>query len=169
MQTSPSREITLTLKDEIGAKPRDYIIRSARLWIAIVNVVLIFFSSTKTAGDASENAYAFYTAVFPLAFSERNHLLHLLADKSVHFLLFFSLGVWVYRSLALPPAHNLALTLAACLLVGTASEVMQLFTGRDASVADVILNAASGAMGALSLHAPVVREDGREKKLRESL
>jgi len=35
-----------------------------------------------------------------------------------------------------------------CLLVGSASEVLQIFTGRDPRIADVILNLASGTLGA---------------------
>jgi hypothetical protein len=63
-----------------------------RLVGIIVFVALIMFSSTKAAGDASEFAYNFYQSGLQLPTGGGDSILHLLADKYIHILLFFSLG-----------------------------------------------------------------------------
>lgn len=133
-------------------------IRRGRLVVSNILVALIFFSSTETAGDASELAYEFYKSVLGLsgAHEHEHSLLHLLADKSVHLLLFFALGVWVCDTANVTRTQKLWTAVAVCLLVGTTSEILQAFTLRDPSVADVLLNLASGTLGvavALRTHA----------------
>lgn len=131
-------------------KNRSQVISAGRMPMLIANFALILFSSTKTAGDASQYAFRFYRALLKL--SHKSALMGgLLAPKFVHFVLFFSLGVWLVHSLKLSPRERLAITAALCLLVGIASETLQILTGRDASMADVILNFASGGLAAAVL------------------
>ena len=124
------------------------LIHRGRLVVSNVLVALIFFSSTKTAGDASEVAYRFYNSLLGLSGGNEHSTLHLLADKSVHVLLFFALGVWVWHTPNLTRIQKLWTAVAVCFLVGTTSEILQAFTLRDPSVADVLLNLASGMVGA---------------------
>lgn len=111
-------------------------------------VALIFFSSTKTAGDASEFAYRFYKSFLGWPALGETSLLRLLAEKAVHVLLFFSLGFWVHHTPNVNPRRKLWIAIAVCLVTGTASEILQAFTARDPQIADGILNLASGALGA---------------------
>lgn len=124
------------------------LIHRGRLVVCNILVGLIFFSSTKTAGDASEAAYRFYKSLLGISGGNEHSFLHLLADKSVHVLLFFALGVWVWHTPNVARAKRLWIAVVVCLLVGSTSEILQVFTSRDPSIADVILNLASGMLGA---------------------
>lgn len=102
---------------------------------------LILFSSTNTAGAAA--AYVYENFLSGLASFQ-------FAQKSVHVAMFAAFGTLCY--LLLPwqsQRKKLLLTILACFLLGTASEIIQLFTGRDPSVADAGLNLFSGTVAAL--------------------
>ena len=115
----------------------------------LASAVLIILSSTKLAGDASEYAYNFYLPYLASIHEFGDTLPHLLAGKAIHFLLFFSLGTWLFRGLQLPRSQRLWVTIFICFLIGTVSEVLQRFTARDPSFADLVLNLASGTLAAV--------------------
>ena len=118
-----------------------------RVLAIVLNLGLVFFSSTKLAADLCEDAYRFYRPLF-LAHTNLS-ILHLLADKSIHFSLFFSLGVLLYMAAGGTDVRRVLSVFAICLIVGSLSEVLQgFFPGRDPSVADTILNTASGTLAA---------------------
>jgi VanZ family protein len=122
--------------------------RSRIAWLTL-QVVLVFFSSTRIAGQAAEYAFQFYRALAGLGGGPGSHLL---AEKGVHFVLFFSLGVILFYSLDAPVRERAFWVLAACLLVGACSEGLQFLSrGRHPSLADVALNAISGLLGAIVL------------------
>jgi VanZ family protein len=111
-----------------------------------VQLAVIFLSSTRFAGEASEYAFRYYAALLGHGFS-RTGLFHLLAQKGVHFLLFFWLGISLYYSLWIGRVQRLAWAAMICLLAALSSEGIQLFMpGRHPSVADIVLNAASGVL-----------------------
>lgn len=131
-----------------GESPaRQPLISRLRLLGTLAYIALIFFCSTKTAGDASVYAFNFYRALLGLKSSQQAGV-QFLAQKGVHFVLFFSLGTWVYNSLNLSTRQRLWLTLGLCLAVGGASEALQIFTDRHPSIGDVLLNFASGGLAA---------------------
>ena len=136
--------------DVVGIETeREAVINPTGLAGVFAFVVLIIFSSTKTAGDASEYAYNFYLSFLPTIHKFGVTLPHLLAAKSIHFLLFFSLGTWLFRSLQFSRSQRLWVTIFICFLIGTVSEVLQRFTARDPSFADLVLNLASGTLAAV--------------------
>ncbi len=122
-------------------------LRKRRLAWILIHVGLVLFSSTNIAGQASEYAFQFYRDWTGL---DGGAGLHLLADKGVHFSLFFTLGLILYYSLIAPTREKVLWVLLACLLVGSASEGLQFyFPGRHPSLADVMLNGVSGLLGAV--------------------
>ena len=141
------------------------LIDSQRLALCVALVILIFFLSTQTAGVAffrrrySEALYRSLILGSPVK-TYRNLLLcgvrergdatsflHLIAEKGVHFLLFFALGTLSYGVARIPGARRVLLSVSICLIVGSASELLQRFTGRDPRISDVMLNASSGSPG----------------------
>lgn len=117
-----------------------------RLAAIAVQVALILFSSTRAASQACEYAYRYYRTLLGLG-PTASGIGHILAQKGIHFLLFFSLATWLYYGLQLGRIQRLAWTAAICLLTAFSSEGLQFFMpGRNASLADVILNAASGVL-----------------------
>ncbi len=120
-----------------------------RLAFCFVLVGLIGFSSTMSGGVRSDAAYRFYYNKITrlLGHAAPAHL-HLVAEKGVHFLLFFPLGFWIYKTSALSNFRRLWPSIVVCVAVGIASECIQRFTGRDPLVDDAVLNACSGIFGA---------------------
>ncbi len=113
----------------------------------LAHLTLIFFSSTPLAGKASQYAYSFYLALFEMLGMDWG--VRTMAQKGLHFALFFSLGSWLSHSLNGPPLQKFLATAGMCLLVGLGAESFQLlFPGRQATLADVLLNAASGTLAA---------------------
>ena len=118
-----------------------------RLWGTFAHLTLILFSSTPLAGKASQYAYSFYLALFGILGMDWG--VRSLAQKGLHFVLFFSLGSWLSHSLKCPPLRKFLATAGICLLAGLGSEAFQLlFPGRQATLADVLLNATSGTLAA---------------------
>lgn len=115
---------------------------------AIAHLALILSSSTKIADDFSQFAYSFYMSSVETPGPASESVPHHLAEKSIHFVLFFSFGTWICNSLPWASKRRLWLTILTCLFVGSASEVLQRFTGRDPSIADVVLNLSSGTLAA---------------------
>ena len=111
-----------------------------------VQLAVIFLSSTRLAGEASEYAFRYYGALLGLRLSSGG-ISHLLVQKGVHFLLFFWLGISLYYSLRIGRLQRFAWAAMICLLAAFSSEGLQLFVpGRHASVGDIVLNAASGVL-----------------------
>ena len=117
------------------------------LWIGV-----IFFSSTSLAAVWCEEAFHFLSALIFGQFGPDNSsysLIHLLADKSVHVSLFLVLAFLLWKLFRDAP-RKIVLILAAGAVIGSASEFLQrFFPGRDPAVRDVLLNAASTALGAV--------------------
>jgi len=117
-----------------------------RLAQLVLQVALIFLSSTRLAGEASEYAFCFYGALLGPGVVRAGGF-HLLAQKGIHVLLFFWLGISLYHSLRIGRLQRFAWAAMICLLAALSSEGIQLFVpGRHASVADIVLNAASGVL-----------------------
>ena len=113
----------------------------------LIQVVLICFSSTPPAWEASEHAFRFYRLLLGLGVTDSG--LHGIASKGVHFVLFFTLGSALYNSLNVARPGKVWWTIGICFLTGIGSEGIQLlFPGRHASVADVLLNGSSGTLAA---------------------
>src|SRR5713226_6725201 len=84
--------------------PRLSSIDFSRLPMVILLVALIFFSSTKIAGDAAEYAYNVYSSwIWPSAGGPDSPL-HYISDKSIHTILFIMLGISACRALRLSRA-----------------------------------------------------------------
>ena len=124
--------------------------RGGRLILILLNIALVFFSSTSLAGDAANYAYDFYTSLLSPGGMNMPGGLHLLAQKGVHFTLFAALGVFLYNSLSGSTRSRLTFVTVFCLTVGAASEALQfLFPGRTPALHDVLLNGGSGLVAAL--------------------
>jgi hypothetical protein len=116
-----------------------------RLFGMCLQLALILFSSTRQAADACEVAFQYYGRLLSIGLS--GGVTHLIAGKGVHFILFFALGSWVYHSVNASRLQRLGWAAVVCLLAAIAAEGMQLFVpGRHASLADVLLNVASGVL-----------------------
>ena len=101
---------------------------------------LIFLSSTWLAGVVAFNLHRHFL---------RGLVSFYVAQKAVHVTMFLAFGALCYFVLPWPSrVRKFAFAVIACLLVGTASEVLQVFTHRDPSIADTAINLASGALGA---------------------
>jgi glycopeptide antibiotics resistance protein len=142
--------LTAIVEGGIGAANPDAVQggRAERLRLGglVLQLGLIFLSSTRLAGEAAEYAFRFYGVLLGLRLSSGG-LSNILAHKGVHFLLFFWLGISLYYSLGNGRLQRLAWAAVICLLIALGSEGMQLFVpGRHASVGDVVLNAASGVL-----------------------
>jgi VanZ family protein len=142
--------LTAIVEAGVPAVNRDAVqgTRTDRIRLAgiAVQLAVIFLSSTRFAGEASEYAFRYYAALLGHGFS-RTGLFHLLVQKGVHVLLFFWLGISLYYSLRIGWLQRFAWAAVICLLAALSSEGIQLFVpGRHASVGDVVLNAASGVL-----------------------
>lgn len=114
-------------------------------------VLVIFFSSTSSAARWCESLYEYIFSWMAPAVNQRHFpLLHVLADKSVHFALFFILALLSWNSVIRPARIRFAIVLGIALLVGSTSEFLQRFSpGCDPSVSDVLINFGSAVIGAL--------------------
>ena len=124
------------------------VMNPARLCAILAQVALIFYSSTPAVAEASQYAFSFYLHRIPLPGTLGSGILQILAQKGVHFLLFFSLGTWLTYSLKADRLQKLLWTVGFCFLVGLSSEAFQFFVGRQAAASDILLNTASGALAA---------------------
>jgi VanZ family protein len=117
------------------------------LWIG-----LIFFSCTTVAGQWSEHAYIFLKSVsnaYLKADVAASDLVHFLAEKSVHVVLFFVLAILLWKAI---PDRRLKVTsiLLIGFAVGSSSELLQrLFPGRDPSLRDIAIDVGASATGCL--------------------
>lgn len=119
-----------------------------RLCGVLAQIALIFYSSTPAAGEASLYAYSFYFNHVQFLRSLGAGLGQILAQKGVHFVLFFSLGTWLCYSLRVGRLRRLCWAVGICFLVGLSSEMFQFFVGRHAAASDILLNTASGTLAA---------------------
>ena len=135
------------MRDSVEQKEGLKIISVPRLLGVFAEMGLIAFSSTSLAGDASEYAYEFYRHLLRMGAAGGG--LHTLAEKGVHFVLFFALGTTLFHGLNIARRWKVCLVMGICFLAGIGSEGIQLlFPPRNASVADVLLNGSSGALAA---------------------
>ena len=117
------------------------------LWVA-AQLGLIAFSSTAFAGISSEYSFHFYRDLMGMGGTLSG--IHMLAQKCVHFVLFFGLGSTLSHSINIARFGRPIVVAAICLCAGIGSEGIQLLiVGRHASVADVVLNGSSGTLAAL--------------------
>lgn len=131
-----------------AAMKRSFAMSRTRLCVVFAHLVLILISSTPAAGEAAHYAYKFYLGLFGLLGTSPG--LRTLAQKGLHFALFFSLGTWLYHGLSGSRLQRFCWTVGICVLAGTGSEAFQLlFPVRQAALADVLLNAASGTLAAV--------------------
>jgi VanZ family protein len=118
------------------------------LWVG-----LIFFSSTSMAARSCESFYEFVrTHLLPVWNSPGgdDRLLHLIAEKGVHFTLFCVFGYFMMHILRGDALQRVAKVAAFGFLVGSCSEFLQsLFPGRDPAARDVIINLTSAVIGGL--------------------
>lgn len=120
-------------------------------WIAVAAWLgVIAFSSTSMAGRGSEAAFFSLSAVLfrYLHPSYTEYLvIHFLADKSVHVIMFAVLGILLWQ--AIPSWRwKLVIILAVGGVVGSCSEWLQsFFPGRDPAIRDVLINVGSTALG----------------------
>ena len=123
------------------------IISTRRAFFVLIQLVLICFSSTPPAWEASEHAFRFYRLLLGLSVTDSG--LHGIASKGIHFVLFFALGSGLYKGLNVARPGKVWWAIGICFLTGIGSEGIQLlFPGRDASLADVLLNGGSGTLAA---------------------
>ena len=94
-----------------------------------------------------------------LGLSGTSNGLHTLAQKGVHFALFFALGAALYNGLKVARPWQIGLSIGICFLAGMGSEGIQLlFPERYASLWDVLLNGSSGTLAVgLSLAGDLLR------------
>lgn len=124
---------------------------AALSWLA-----LIFFSSTSYAGQWCERAYdsvlgtPYGTVHVP---GTPEHLLHFLAQKTVHVTLFTVFAMLLWK--ALPESRwHFALVISIGLVTGICSELLQmLFPGRDPAVRDALINLGGTILGATIMRA----------------
>lgn len=69
-----------------------------------------------------------------------------LAEKGVHMALFTTMG-FVLWSMFPARQRSVMIVLAVGAVIGVCSEILQIFTGRDPSIRDAVLNACGVAMG----------------------
>jgi VanZ family protein len=115
---------------------------------------LIFFSSTSFAAENCERFYWFIHLYLPsplIDTSINGGWMHLLAEKGVHFTLFFTFGFFVAHLVHGSPWGRLAKIAAFGLVIGSCSEFLQsFFPGRDPALRDVILNLVSASLGGVA-------------------
>ena len=121
---------------EATRKPR----LAPRILLSVCAVVILF-SSTMRAGLAGEYVYFHFL---------RGITSFQVAQKSIHVILFVIFG-WVCWQLLAPRSRGsrFAITMLGSLIMGAASETLQIFTHRDPTVADALLNLCSGTVGAV--------------------
>lgn len=115
------------------------------LWIGV-----IFFSCTSLAGEWSEALYSEVSGWFGSSSQlQGSETLHFIAEKGVHFTLFFILAVLLWNALPGRRWPRFMAILAIALLIGCCSEFLQrFFPGRDPAIRDVLINFGSAAAGA---------------------
>lgn len=126
---------------------RAYWATAVTVWMAMIG-----FSSTSLAGSWSERAFH---AVSILLFQRgqpapgTNHLLHFIAEKSVHVCLFAIFAALLWNALPQSLRRLESVVLAGAGL-GCGSEFLQrFFPGRDPAWRDVCLNATAATLGAV--------------------
>ncbi|MGA8025940.1 MAG: VanZ family protein [Bryobacteraceae bacterium] len=111
---------------------------------------LIFFSSTSLASEWCEEAFSFIAGILfrGLQSSDSSYgIIHLLADKGVHVVLFLVLATLLWNMLSSARWKTPAILLIGA-FVGSCSEFLQrFFPGRDPAIRDVLINIAGTAVG----------------------
>ena len=128
---------------------RDFRVISRGSWL-LVELGLIAFSSTPLAEEAADYAYHFYAKSSGLPGPVSG--LESLAQKGLHFLLFFALGMTLFYLISGCGWRKVLLVMVICFAVGLGAETIQsFFPTRTASIVDVVLNLNSGTLAALLL------------------
>ena len=122
---------------------------SRRRWSGVaIYSALIQFSATQLAGNSAHFAFLYYSDL--LGMTGPNTGLHFMAQKCIHFLLFFGLGSWLTNGIKGSWGTRCGWAIFLCLIVGTGSEYLEsFFPGRNPAVFDVMLNAFSGFLGSI--------------------
>ena len=108
---------------------------------------VIFLASTGMAGTWADIVYA---AIFGASDQPGSAPGHFLAQKAFHVFLFAVLGWLVSPLVRGKQVRRLVLSTSFCLVVGTVSEGLQLFSdAREPRFSDVLLNGLSGALSSL--------------------
>lgn len=102
------------------------------------------------AGQSSEAAFS-SLSWFLFRFFHPNYaeyrVIHFLADKGVHVVLFAVLAILLWQAMPQGPWKKAAIVLTGA-FVGSCSEFLQSFyPGRDPAIRDVIINTAATALG----------------------
>jgi VanZ family protein len=124
--------------------PRTFWRWATALWIGVV-----LFSSTSTAAYWCETAYNNVSRFLFGAVDQKPgfDILHLLADKGFHVMLFFVFAVLLWNSVAAVSGKPWKVILAGAFL-GSCSEYLQsFFPDRDPAIRDVCINTAGTALG----------------------
>jgi len=121
-----------------------------RAWSIFACVAAIFFSSTAVAGRWCDRAFD-STWVFLLAelapYAPSYALTHLLAEKTVHFVLFCIFGMLLWRTVPKRPGKVWLILLCGA-VVGTCAEILQIFfPPRDPLIKDVLIDILGTAIG----------------------
>jgi VanZ family protein len=120
-----------------------------RKWAIAACVGVIFFSSTSIAGRWSDHAFdSSWVLLAELTpYAPAYTLTHLLAEKSVHFVLFCIFGMLLWRTLP-KRTGKIWLILVCGAAVGSCSEILQsCFPQRDPLITDVLINISGTAIG----------------------
>jgi VanZ family protein len=127
----------------------DFRVISRIFWL-LVEFGLIAFSSTPLAEEAANYAYHFYAQTSELQGPGAG--LDNLAEKGLHFVLFFALGTTLSYLISTVGWRKVLSAIEICLAAALGAEAIQLlFPTRTASIADVLLNLSSGSLAILLL------------------
>ncbi len=138
------------MKTKVRREEGPRVISAPRLLSVFAGLGLIAFSSTLIAGESSDFAFFYYKHLLGFGGTGSGAGLHTLAQKGVHFVLFFALGTAVFQSFKVERLWKIGLAVGIFFLVGMGSEALEhLFQGRHASLADVLLNGSSGTLATL--------------------
>jgi VanZ family protein len=114
------------------------------LWLGIV-----LFSSTNWAGHAAGAVFQYLLSLLPDPGLYSSGLARFLAQKGFHVLLFSVLGILVGVIPRGSRLRRVAVCCFFCFMVGGISEGLQyFFPGRQPALTDIVLNGASGTVGA---------------------
>lgn len=129
---------------------RRYVCMNSWCLAVVCWILFIFFSSTSLAAEWCEALFRWlseylFAGLRPASGSY--NLLHLLADKGFHVMMFVVLALLLWK--AYSSIHRRVwLILLSGLVVGSCSEFLQrFFPGRDPAIRDVLINLGGTALG----------------------
>lgn len=118
--------------------------------MVVLQAGLILFASTETAAPLCNYAYHFYEPLLSRVGLASTESAVMVAQKGIHFALFFPLGILVYKGTKGAWLQRLIRTAAICLIAAVVAEGAQFFApSRHARVGDALLDAGSGTVAAV--------------------